>query len=71
MYTTVGGTMNKTNYQVCATCIHFAISKTESGMLYRCSRLGFETKPAYSFQCWQPKEHVVRLMKKRGGSNNE
>lgn len=62
--------MHKTNYHVCATCIHFIASKTEHKMLYRCERLGYETKPTYSFNCWQPKEHVIRLMNKRGGSKN-
>lgn len=57
--------MKEKTFHVCATCINFEISKTESGMNYRCKRLGFETKPSYSFNCWDPKPRVKKLMDKR------
>lgn len=57
--------MNEQKYKVCATCIHFEAIKTECGMKYRCKRLGFDTKPSYSFDCWDPKPHVIELMEKR------
>ncbi|KIL48882.1 hypothetical protein KP77_20930 [Jeotgalibacillus alimentarius] len=37
-------------------------------MLYFCKRLGYETKPDYRFNCWEPKEHVKKLMEKRRDS---
>lgn len=36
-------------------------------MVYSCSRLGYETKPTYTFNCWDPKDHVLRLMEKEKG----
>ncbi|MFC0271673.1 hypothetical protein ACFFIX_09415 [Metabacillus herbersteinensis] len=63
--------MKKKSYQVCASCTHFQAFRLNSKMVYHCSRLGFETKPAYSFTCWSPKEHIVNLMKKRGVADNE
>ncbi|PPA71219.1 hypothetical protein [Jeotgalibacillus proteolyticus] len=53
------------DFHACATCIHFEADKKESGMLYRCSRLGYETKPEYKFSCWEPKPHIKELMKKQ------
>ncbi|MCP8616140.1 hypothetical protein [Salirhabdus salicampi] len=53
------------DYHCCATCIHFeAIKQKPSGMVYRCVRLGYETKPSYQFRCWDPKEHIVKLINK-------
>lgn len=57
----------KNRFHVCATCIHFSADKRQNGMLYRCQRLGYETKPNYSFSCWTPKEHVKKLMAKEKG----
>ncbi|PAD68105.1 hypothetical protein CHH83_15520 [Bacillus sp. 7586-K] len=61
--------MKKDAYHVCATCIHFRAFRSNSKMKYICNRLLYETKPSYSFSCWEPKEHVKKLMKKRGGHN--
>ncbi|WP_299093202.1 hypothetical protein [uncultured Metabacillus sp.] len=61
--------MDSKTYQVCATCIHFEALKIDRKMKYLCRRLKYETKPNYSFQCWDPKDHVIRLMKKRGNKN--
>ncbi|WP_238941751.1 hypothetical protein [Bacillus sp. REN10] len=52
-------------FHTCATCCHFRAIKGESGMNYMCSRLGFATKPDYTFDCWDPKEQVKQLMEKR------
>ncbi|WP_041122662.1 hypothetical protein [Jeotgalibacillus alimentarius] len=61
--------MSHNPYHVCATCIHFHSEKIRSGhMLYFCKRLGYETKPDYRFNCWEPKEHVKKLMEKRRDS---
>lgn len=68
MYKGEAGMKGK-NYRVCATCIHFEAMRIEKKMIYLCSRLKYETKPSYSFQCWDPKEHVIRLMEKRGEQN--
>ncbi|MCM3163027.1 hypothetical protein KDJ21_015060 [Metabacillus litoralis] len=58
--------MDHKTYKVCATCIHFEAVRKNNSMLYSCTRLKYETKPTYSFNCWTPKEHVKRLMEKRG-----
>lgn len=55
-------------YHCCATCIHFRVEKREKGVIYRCSRLRYETKPSYQFHCWEPKEQVRRLMEKETDS---
>lgn len=57
--------MEEKQYKVCATCKNFEAIKTAAGMQYYCKRLGFDTKPSYSFNCWDPKAHVLQLMKKR------
>ncbi|WP_232695439.1 hypothetical protein [Brevibacillus daliensis] len=52
-------------FHCCATCTNYHVEpKNEGKPTYRCSRLGFETKPTYQFHCWNPNEHVRRLMKK-------
>lgn len=52
------------NFHCCATCQHFRVVKKEGGTTYQCSRLGYETKPVYQFNCWNPKENVRKLMEK-------
>ncbi|MDZ5473187.1 hypothetical protein SM124_15825 [Bacillus sp. 31A1R] len=52
-------------FHACATCTHFRPEKVENGMRYFCNRLGYDTKPDYQFNCWTPKEHVIKLMEKR------
>ncbi len=58
--------MRKKEFHCCATCIHFKIKKEANGnkTVRYCGRLGFETKPTYQFNCWEPKELVLNLMKK-------
>ncbi|MGE7215220.1 hypothetical protein [Priestia koreensis] len=51
-------------YHCCATCQHFKAEKTADGMNYFCTRLQYETKPTYQFTCWDPKEHVRKLIQK-------
>lgn len=47
------------NYHCCATCKWFVVEKEPNRRVsYRCSRLGYETKPAYQFNCWEPKEQI-------------
>ena len=53
------------SFHLYATCIHFLAERKDSNMIYLCSRLGFETKTTYSFNCWEPKTSVVQLMEKR------
>ncbi len=36
-------------------------------MKYQCERLGYDTQPAYQFNCWTPRKHVVALMNKEMG----
>lgn len=54
-------------YHCCATCKSFTVEKAAEKTIYRCSRLGFETKTTYQFTCWDPTEKVIALMKKRKG----
>ncbi|XKE51449.1 hypothetical protein LG279_11880 [Sutcliffiella horikoshii] len=57
--------MTKVNrFHACATCKHYQVIKLTTHTIYRCSRLGFKTKPNYKFDCWQPKENIIQLMKK-------
>lgn len=64
-----GRQMEKNSFHACATCINFQPEKRKDGMFYFCSRLGYETKPDYQFNCWAPKEHIIHLMEKRKGEN--
>lgn len=52
------------DYHCCAACQHFKAERKQQGMIYTCSRLGYETKPNYKFNCWNPKENIKRLMEK-------
>lgn len=36
----------------------------KDGMKYSCERLGYETKPNYIFNCWDPKPHIIKLIDK-------
>ncbi|KMJ60492.1 hypothetical protein AB685_02175 [Bacillus sp. LL01] len=64
--------MTKGNrFHACATCKHYQVIKLERGTVYRCSRLGYETKPHFKFNCWQPKENVLQLMKKEQRKTEE
>ncbi|SDY27634.1 hypothetical protein [Salimicrobium album] len=51
-------------YHCCATCKHFRIDVQDNGdrRIY-CERLGFDTKPTYQFNCWDPKDRVKEAMK--------
>lgn len=51
-------------FHCCATCIHFLAERRNEKMFYMCTRLGFETKTTYQFDCWNPKENVKKLMDK-------
>jgi hypothetical protein len=55
----------KNSFHCCATCIHFRVEKEPGRVGYRCSRLTYETRPDYRFDCWTPQERVKRLMEKR------
>ncbi|MGF9797032.1 hypothetical protein [Brevibacillus agri] len=52
-------------FHCCATCNHFRVEKAPGVVTYRCSRLTYETRPDYRFQCWTPTERVRRLMETR------
>ncbi|MEJ8547494.1 hypothetical protein [Brevibacillus borstelensis] len=55
-------------FHCCATCVHFRVEKGAGGIVYRCTRLTYETKPSYRFPCWEPKEQVQRLIQKETGA---
>lgn len=52
------------NYHCCATCKHFKAEKIDTRMKYLCSRLGYETKTNYQFNCWNPREDIKEQLKK-------
>ncbi|MEH7178397.1 hypothetical protein [Neobacillus vireti] len=52
------------DFHCCATCRNFQAEKKPAGMVYYCSRLGFETKTNYKFDCWSPKKSIIELMDK-------
>lgn len=52
-------------YHCCASCVHYAVTKRrEAEIVPYCARLGYETKPDYQFDCWEPKERVRRAIRK-------
>lgn len=56
--------MSTKDFHCCATCSHFKVEKTNQKIAYYCSRLGFETKTHYKFDCWNPRENIKKLMNK-------
>ncbi|KGX91337.1 hypothetical protein N781_04540 [Pontibacillus halophilus JSM 076056 = DSM 19796] len=55
------------DFHCCATCIHFEVRKSKERTVRMCARLGYETNPTWKFNCWEPKDHVKRLMEKDKG----
>lgn len=49
-------------YHCCATCRHFSAEKKDKQMQYKCIRLGFNTRPEYKFDCWDPRKDIQRKM---------
>lgn len=48
-------------YHCCATCRWFHIEKDPGQPSVKsCIRLGFETKPHYQFNCWDPREDIKK-----------
>ncbi len=57
-------------FHCCSTCIWYEVKKKRGGPpVFRCSRLGYETKPTYQFDCWQPKERVKKRMEREESTN--
>lgn len=59
--------MKGSRFHACATCIHFQAVRIDGKMNYRCKRLGYDTRPNYQFNCWTPKEQVLKLIEKEKG----
>lgn len=59
------------NFHCCATCVNYEVKRERGMQIYRCSRLGFDTKPTYQFNCWDPKEAVKKLMDKHTDSSKK
>nr|WP_082195831.1 hypothetical protein [Neobacillus vireti] len=59
------------DFHCCATCRHIKVEKKSERIKYYCSRLGYETKTTYKFNCWSPKDHVIRLMNKKNTPKND
>jgi peptidoglycan hydrolase-like protein with peptidoglycan-binding domain len=62
---------NNRSFHCCATCQHYLVKKGSTGITYFCTRLSYDTKPTYQFNCWQPKEKVISLMKKRNSISED
>jgi hypothetical protein len=62
--------MKNSRYHACATCKHFSAERVDGKMQYHCERLGYETRPDYQFNCWNPKDHIRDLMKKEDDRDN-
>lgn len=50
------------DYHCCATCRHFVITRQDGNAKARCSRLGYETKTYYKFDCWDPRDDIRAKM---------
>ncbi|MBM7680225.1 hypothetical protein JOD43_000384 [Pullulanibacillus pueri] len=53
------------HYHHCATCQHFGFRAEENKKYPMCTRLGFDTKPEYQFDCWDPKPRVRAAIQKK------
>nr|WP_081841343.1 hypothetical protein [Alicyclobacillus macrosporangiidus] len=51
------------DYHCCATCIHFKAERTHGQLRIYCSRLGYDTKPYYKFNCWDPKPGIRKRIR--------
>ncbi|MGO4886328.1 hypothetical protein ACJ2A9_01095 [Anaerobacillus sp. MEB173] len=50
-------------YHCCASCKWFRVEKNSGQKTtYHCRRLGYATNPKYQFNCWDPKEAVIKRM---------
>nr|WP_233096225.1 hypothetical protein [Alicyclobacillus sp. SO9] len=60
-----GFILGTSRYHCCASCVYFRSERRDRGeLLMYCSRLGYDTKPSYQFNCWTPKERVrERILK--------
>lgn len=53
------------HYHCCATCVNFEVRKENGKNTTYCSRLGFQTAPSYTFDCWDPKPRVIKALKRK------
>nr|WP_078554213.1 hypothetical protein [Bacillus alkalicellulosilyticus] len=56
-------------FHCCATCKHYLVTKEHGKINTLCKRLGYNTKAKHQFNCWDPKENVLKLMEKRKNSS--
>jgi hypothetical protein len=49
-------------YHCCASCVHFIAKRTDKGVQTYCSRLGYDTRPNWKFDCWTPKERIKQRL---------
>nr|WP_251551811.1 hypothetical protein [Neobacillus muris] len=52
------------DYHCCATCKNFLAERKNGQMVYYCKRLGYQTKTAYKFNCWDPREDIQKRLGK-------
>ncbi|MCY0889046.1 MAG: hypothetical protein OWQ59_11395 [Alicyclobacillaceae bacterium] len=66
MEPTRGQEQGAARYHCCATCKHFRVRRTDSGVHAQCARLGYETKASYRFNCWDPRPDIRERIEKDG-----
>jgi len=55
-------------YHCCATCKNFLIQREDKKLKMMCTRLGYETKTHYKFNCWDPREDIREKIRKEDKS---
>ena len=53
------------HYHHCASCRHFGFRQEGEKNIPFCTRLGYDTKPKFQFDCWDPKERVRKQLQLR------
>jgi len=57
-----GGGVRLRDRHFCATCRHIVAERRGTrDVLFRCGRLGWETKPGWRFSCWQERPAGERM----------
>lgn len=57
-------------FHCCASCKHFLVKRESHGPVWKCNRLGYETRPDYRFRCWDPKPRVKKALEKEQRRHN-
>ena len=55
----------------CATCRHIVAEAGADAVVFRCRRLGWETRPQWRFRCWQERPASLPMPKAGGSARTE